>query len=52
MIYKIRLVHLDGEGNIVQPAMRTSTYISPVKLNVGGLYFLRKNQLYRIEREL
>ncbi len=52
MVYKIRRVHIDEWGNIVQPAKRTSTYITPVRLNVGGLYFLQKNRLYRVEREM
>lgn len=52
MTYKIRRVKLDGFGNVIVVGKRCSTYVTPQQLNLGGLYFLRPGQLYRVEREL
>lgn len=52
MVYKVRRVTIDNEGNVHVVGKRTSTYITPAQLKLGGLYFLRHNQLFRVEREL
>lgn len=52
MVYKVRRVEIDNEGNVRVVGKRTSTYITPKPMNLGGLYFLRKGQLFRVEREL
>ena len=52
MVYKIRRAKIDDEGNVHVVGKRAGTYITPQALNIGGLYFLRKNQLFRVEREL
>lgn len=50
MVYKIRRVKLDDYGNVIVVGKRCSTYITPHPLRVGGLYFLRHKQMYRVER--
>lgn len=53
MVYKIRKVKIDNEGNVHVVGKRTSTFITPQPLKLGGLYFLKEHQqLYRVEREL
>lgn len=52
MVYKIRLVRQNGRGNFARPTKRTSTYITTDQLVLGGVYLLRMNQWYRVEREL
>lgn len=51
MVYKIRRVFLDDRCNVVRPAKRTSTYVTPDEMVLGGLYLLM-NQWYRVEREM
>lgn len=50
--YKIRLVKLDDCGEVQVVGKRTKTFITPQPLKLGGLYFLERNKLYRVEREL
>lgn len=50
MVYKVRRVKLDNYGNVIVVGKRCQTYITPQELNLGGLYFLRHNQLFRVER--
>ena len=50
MVYKIRRVKLDDYGNVIVVGKRCSTFITPQELRLGGLYFLRPHQLYRVER--
>lgn len=50
MVYKVRRVKLDNMGNVIVVGKRCSTHITPHPLRLGGLYFLRPHQLYRVER--
>ena len=50
MLYKIRRVRLDEYGNVIVVGKRCSTYVTPDVLKLSGLYVLRHNQLYRVER--
>lgn len=52
MVYKVRRVMIDNEGNVHVVSRRTRTYITPTLLRLGGLYFLKQNQLFRVERGL
>lgn len=52
MAYKVRRVKLDGYGNVIVVGKRCSTHITPQELNLGGLYFLKPGQLFRVERKL
>lgn len=47
--YKVRRVEIDNHGNMKPVGKRATTIVYPQELKVGGCYFLRKNQLYRVE---
>ena len=47
MVYKIRRAWLKNDASVVE-GKRAQTFCTPQRLNVGGLYFLRKERLYRV----
>ena len=52
MCYEIREVRLNNVAEICWESKRTDSIVSPVRLRVGGLYFLRGKRLYRVENEI
>jgi hypothetical protein len=47
--YRIRRVQLDNDANVRIVGKRCGIYSTPEQLNVGGMYFLKKDKLFRIE---
>ena len=52
MYYKIREVRLNNTAEICWESKRTDSIVTPARLRVGGLYFLRGRRLYRVENEV
>lgn len=52
MMYKIRRIRLDNDGEICFVGKRAETINWPGELHVGGLYFLRPGKMYRVEAVL
>lgn len=50
MVYKIRRVHMDCYGDF-RPRGKATKYLATTeRLDVGGVYMLRGNEYYRVER--
>lgn len=47
MIYYVRTASMDNNGAVTE-GPRVQTIVWPHKLEIGGLYFLRKGKLYRV----
>lgn len=50
MNYKVLKVQLNNDGTITE-GKRTQKITWPVRLEIGGLYFLRPGKLYRVISE-
>lgn len=51
MLYKIRPCNLNADGTVTE-GKRAQLYITRQKLQIGGLYFLRSQRLYRVIEEV
>jgi len=52
-MYKIRRVRMDAEGNFRPIGKRARFYATDDnRLVVDGIYFLRGNEYYRVEKKL
>lgn len=48
--YKIKKVQLDNMATVLEVGKRCTTFTTTQHLSIGGLYFLKQDQLYRIEQ--
>lgn len=48
--YMVRRVQLDGRGNIRPKGKRLRHFVTTERLVLGGLYNLRGNEWYTVER--
>ena len=46
--YSIILACIKNDGDLEIVGKRKQTYISSARLNLGGLYFLKPNKLYKV----